>query len=118
MANDNIPRNDKHQKTRKKREFYENRLKNCIFSCFVMLIISKGKVVKTTATLHFVPNFVLFSMALSETSSCKGFRDLKNTPFSILQIFPSRFIDKILLYSVLDLAIQNTIWISSTYLFK
>jgi hypothetical protein len=35
-----------------------------------------------------------------------------------LQIFPSRFIDKILLYSVLDLAIQNTIWISSTYLFK
>ncbi len=71
--------------------------------------ISQGKVEKTTATPHFVPNFVVFNMTLSETSFWKGFNDLKNTPFSILQIFPSRFIDKILLYSVLDLTIQNTI---------
>ncbi len=59
------------------------------FSCFVMPVISQGKVVKNAATPHFVQNFLLFKMALSKNNFHKDFKDLKNTGFGFVEISPS-----------------------------
>ncbi len=82
----------RHHKTRKKRILSKNRWKStkkCIFSCFVMSVTSQWKVVENATTPHFVQNFALFKMALSENNFRKVFRDLKNTLFSFLEtLFP------------------------------